>query len=180
MEIILNGILFIFLIGALILLYMMVTELINFVQTNVPFVPTSKVDLLNMIKRVGITSNDYVYDIGSGNGKVLFAVEDAVPGVRTKGFQRGGWTQVYAKLRKRFTYSSVELETGDFFKFSWADATIIYGYLYPFLMERVGGKAKKECRVGTKIVIRDFPIPNLKLHESWTTPSNHTIYVYII
>lgn len=179
MEFLEIAVLSVLLLGSLLIVYMMVTELLNFVQTNVPFVPTSKVDLLDMIERVGIAKDDYVFDIGSGNGKVLFAVEDTT-GARAKGFQRAGWTQVYAQLRKKLTGSKVELQSGDFFKFSWSDATVIYGYLYPFLMERVGEKARKDCRPGTKIVVRDFPIPNLQLHESWETPAHHTIFVYII
>jgi hypothetical protein len=164
---------------ALLILYMAFTEMLNFLQTHVPFVPTSKKDLIDMAERVGVTDKDLVIDLGSGNGKVLFAIED-VTGARARGLQHAGWTQTYAKLRKILTGSKVELVSGNFFNQPWTDATVVYGYLYPFLMSQVGEKAQEDCRPGTKIVVRDFPIPNLQLSESWETPTFHRMYLYII
>jgi hypothetical protein len=155
------------------------TEMTNFVQTRVPFVPTSRVDIADMAERVGITQADYFYDIGSGNGKLVFAIEK-ITGARTKGLQRSGWTQTYAKLRKLLTGSKSEFVTGNFFNHSWTDATVIYGYLYPFLMNQVAEKAIADCRPGTKLVIRDFSISSLTPQQTWQTPSNHTMYLYII
>jgi hypothetical protein len=176
MEILILGITAVF---ALIILYMAFTEMLNFIQTHVPFVPTSKKDLIDMTKRVGVTADDLVLDLGSGNGKVLFAVED-ITGARARGLQRAGWTQTYAKLRKFLTGSKVEFVSGNFFDQSWTEATVIYGYLYPFLMSQVGEKAREDCRPGTRVVVRDFPIPNLQLVESWETPTYHRMYLYII
>ena len=173
------AVLLVLLIFALLILYIAVTEMANFMQTRVPFVPTSKVDLVDMVQRVGITKNDYFYDIGSGNGKVVFAVEE-LTGARSKGLQRAGWTQMYAKLRKFLTGSKSEFVSGNFFDHSWQDATVVYGYLYPFLMNQVAEKALADCQAGTKLVIRDFPIHSLKYRDSWQTPSDHTMYLYVI
>lgn len=163
----------------LLLAYAMVTELIVFILTRVPFVPTSKADLEDMIVKVGIQPVDYVYDIGSGNGKVIFAIEDLV-GARVKGLQRAGWTQTYARLKARLIGSKAEFVSGNFFDHPWRDATVIYAYLYPFLMNQVGEKILEDCKPGTKVVVRDFPIPNLTLTDWWETPSNHKIYLYQI
>lgn len=165
--------------GALLILFMVFTELVNFLQTRVPFVPTSKKDIADMVHRVGITQQDLFLDLGSGNGKVVFAVEQ-LTGAKARGLQRGGWTQIYAKLRKRLTGSKAELVTGNFFNQPWSDATVIYCYLYPHLMNQVADKAKHDCKPGTKIVVRDFPIPNLQLHSSWQTPTYHDMYLYIL
>lgn len=167
------------LLGALLILYMAITEMANYLQTRVPFVPTNKIDIADMAQRVGITQTDYFFDIGSGNGKVVFAVE-SLTGAKTKGLQRAGWTQMYAKLRKLFTGSKSEFVSGNFFDQSWKEATVVYGYLYPFLMNQVGEKALADCQPGTKLVIRDFPIKMLKHSDTWQTPSYHTIYLYVI
>lgn len=175
-QIIILGIL---LVAALTLLYMMFTEMTNFLQTRVPFVPTSKKDIADMANRVGITKEDLVIDIGSGNGKVLFTVEK-LTGAQTRGLQRGGWTQEYGRLRKRLTGSKAELLSGNFFNFSWSDATVIYAYLYPPLMRSVGAKFREDCKPGTKLVCRDFYIPEFTPEETWQTPSGHTMYLYIV
>lgn len=178
-EFIQVGTLIVLLIFALLILYMAITETVNFMQTRVPFVPTTRVDIEDMTQRVGITKSDYFFDIGSGNGKVVFAVE-GITGARVKGLQRAGWTQTYAKLRRLLTGSKVELVSGNFFNQPWQEATIIYAYLYPFLMNKVGEKALADCNPGTKLVVRDFAISHLKHHQTWQTPSNHTMYLYVI
>ena len=53
-------------------------------------------------------------------------------------------------------------------------------YLYPFLMSFIEQKALRECKQGTKIVARDFPLPNLRYKDKWQTPSGHTLYLYLI
>lgn len=173
------GILGVLLIFALLILYMAITEMINFMQTRVPFVPTSRSDIADMVKRVGITREDYFIDIGSGNGKVVFAIEE-LTGAQSKGLQRSGWTQMYAKIRKLLTQSKSEFVSGNFFDHSWQEATVVYGYLYPFLMNQVAEKALVDCKSGTKLVIRDFPIRSMKHMDTWQTPSNHTMYLYVI
>lgn len=169
---------------AIVMLIVMFTEMLNFVQTRIPFVPTAKEDLVFMIERAGITDRDFVYDLGSGNGKVVFAMEE-LAGARAKGLQRGGWTQWYAQLRSagRRIFkgkSKTEFVTGNFFDHHWGDATVVYGYLYPFLMRSVEEKALEDCKPGTKVIIRDFPLPTLGHVDQWQTPTGHTMYLYLI
>lgn len=161
------------------LLFIILTELSNFIMTHVPFVPTRKKDIEDLVKRVNIQPGDKFYDIGSGNGKVVFLIEK-LTGAQTMGLQRAGWTQTYAKLKKRLIGSKARFISGNFFDHPWQEANVIYAYLYPFLMSQVGEKAMQDCRPGTKIIARDFYIPNLRLSDSWQTPSNHKIYLYII
>lgn len=157
----------------------MLTEMIVFVRGRVPFVPTTEADIRDLAQRLPITDRDFMFDLGSGNGKVLFLIEDAT-GARVRGFQYAGWTQWYARLKKLFTKSKAELISGDFFKQPWHEATIIYGYLFPPLMPHVGIKALQECRPGTKIIVRDFPITTLEQKDEWQTPTGHNMYLYII
>ncbi len=165
--------------GAILILIIILSEFVNYVQTRVPFVPTSKIDIEDMSKRLQISSEDLFIDLGSGNGKIVFAIEN-LTGARARGLQRRGWTQSYAKLRKLLTSSKSEFISGNFFDQSWSDATIIYCYLYPHLMNQVAEKALVECRSGTKIVVRDFPIKSLAHKETWRTPSNHEMFLYIV
>lgn len=174
--IIVEGVLVIF---TLTLMFVFLTELLNFIQTRVPFVPTRKEDIEDIVNRVSISPDDLVYDIGSGNGKVLFLIERLTT-AKTMGLQRAGWTQVYAKVRAWVSGSNTQFKSGNFFDSSWQPATVIYAYLYPFLMHQVGEKILRECRPGTRVIVRDFPITNLPLIETWQSPSNHKIYLYQI
>ncbi len=109
----------------------------------------------------------------------MFAIEKQ-SGARVKGFQLRGWTQWYARLKKVFIRSQAHLVSDNFFNHPWGDATVVYAYLYPFLMQDIGAKAKAECRPGTKVVARDFKIPNLDLHERWDMGGGHEMFIYIV
>lgn len=173
---------------AMIMLYVMFTEMTNFVQTKVPFVPTARKDLEDIVARVGITEQDVFYDLGSGNGKVIFVIAE-LTGAKSVGLQRAGWTQTYAKIKKYLASlglgnkeisQKIEFKSGNFFHSTWSPATVIYAYLYPFLMSQVAEKAKQDCPPGTKFIVRDFPILEWEPKEVWDTPSGHTMHLYIL
>lgn len=169
--------LFIAMLFSLLILVVVVTEMLVFVKTHVPFVPSPEQDIHLLVKRLPVTETDFVFDLGSGNGKVVFTIEK-LSGARVKGFQLRGWTHWYAQLRKKWMRSNAELVGGDFFKHHWGEATIVYAYLYPFLMHSIGEKAMADCKPGTRIIARDFPIPNLNLVEYWDLGKGHEMFIY--
>ena len=152
---------------------------LGFLLTRVPFVPTYASDVKFFVDKLGISSKDIFYDLGSGNGKVVLMVEK-LSGAKTKGFERTLWTHWWAKLQKLLTHSHAEFSTQDFFKASWSEANIIYCYLYPPLMGRIQEKFKAEMKPGSIAVVRDFPFPNMPHAEKYYLPKKHEIYIYRI
>lgn len=172
-------ILVLFLILAILILFVVVSEFIAFIRTRVPFVPTRRSDIEFIIKKVGINSKDVFYDLGSGNGKVVFLVEK-LSGAKTKGFEMGWWTYLFSIIKARLKNSKAQFVNKNFFKQSWKDADIIYCYLYPPLMGRIEEKFKAEMKPGSLAIIRDFPLPNMPHREKYFLPGDHEIYVYQI
>jgi hypothetical protein len=144
-------------------------------------VPTSASDIEFAVKKLNISSKDYFFDLGSGDGKVCFLVH-RLSGAKCVGFELTWWTHLLAQIkRKALSVKREELDfrNQNFFKQPWAEATVIYGYLYPPLMGRVEEKFLAECRPGSFAVIRDFPFPNLKPKEVIFRPKRHELYVYV-
>jgi hypothetical protein len=166
-----------FLVLVIILLFVIVSEFVAFLRTRVPFVPTHAGDIEFIVKKLGITSADVFYDLGSGNGKVVFLVE-SLSGAKVKGFELSWWTILFAKLKALFIGSKAKFVNKNFFKQDWSGANYIYGYLYPPLMGRVKEKFLSECRPGSVAIIRDFPLPDLKPNETYFLPKEHEIYIY--
>lgn len=166
-----------FLLLAIILLFVILSELVAFVRTRVPFVPTHEGDIKFIVEKLGISSKDTFYDLGSGNGKVVFLVEQ-LSGARVKGFELGWWTILFAKLKALFSGSKAKFVNKNFFKADWSGANYIYGYLYPPLMGRIKDKFFKECKPGSIAIIRDFPLPDIKADEAYYLPKKHEIYIY--
>jgi hypothetical protein len=159
------------------LLLVFLSGLIANAAGRVPFVPTSKEDIEDLVQRLHITSKDTFIDLGSGNGRVIFAVEQ-LTGAQVRGYEFPSWMHWYAKLKKILANSQAQLISGNFFKHSWSDATVVYCYLFPPVMSKIGEKVQTDLLPGARVVVRDFPIPNLSLKEQWQTPSDHTIYLY--
>ena len=87
---------------ALFLLFVIVSAFVGFLMTRVPFVPTYASDVKFIVKKLGITSADVFYDLGSGNGKVAFLVEK-LAGSKVTGYELTWWTHLWAKLQKVLT-----------------------------------------------------------------------------
>jgi hypothetical protein len=161
----------------LLMLFIITSAFLGFLLTRVPFVPTYKSDIEFIVKKLGITSADTFYDLGSGDGKVVFLVEK-LSGARTKGFELTWWTHLLAKIKKLAKRSKAQFINRNFFKQDWSGANYIYGYLYPPLMKRVEEKFLADCKPGSIAIIRDFPLPNLKPTEIYNMPRKHEIYIY--
>lgn len=172
-----------FLIGSLlfvfVLLVVITSAFLGFLLTRVPFVPTRAGDIEFIVKELGVSRKDVFYDLGCGNGKVVFMVEN-LSGAKTLGFELTWWTYIWAQLKKIIIRSKARFVNKNFFKADWGEATIVYGYLYPMLMRQVQEKFVADCKAGTLAVIRDFPFPDLKPEKVFHMPKKHEIYVYKI
>lgn len=140
-------ILWLLLVLVVVLLFVIVSEFVAFLRTRVPFVPTHAGDIEFIVKRLGISTRDVFYDLGSGNGKVVFLV-NKLSGATCVGFELSWWTFLFARIKSKVNgqMSKVAFKNKNFFKADWSGANYIYGYLYPPLMGRVEEKFLADCR----------------------------------
>lgn len=162
---------------SILLFFIITSAFLGFLFTRVPFVPTHKADIPDLVKRLGLNQNDIIFDLGSGNGKVVFLFEKHT-GAKVRGFESTLWTHLWAKIKKYFIKSKAELVYGNFWKTPWTEATVIYMYLFPPLMPFLAEKILADCQPGTRIISRDFENPALRKIDEFQTPSDHTMYVY--
>ncbi len=172
----------VFLVGMLLFscvaLFVVTSAFLGFLQTRVPFVPTSRKDVEFVVKKLALGPKDVFIDLGSGDGRVCFLVEQAC-GAQTVGYEMTWWTHLLAKIKARLKHSRSRFYCRNFFHEDWSGANVVYGYLYPPLMRQVEEKFKADCRPGTFAVIRDFPFPSLKPMEVVYRPGGHEIYIYL-
>lgn len=173
----LTAFLFAALLFSLLVLFIISSSFIGFVMTRVPYVRTRAADIKEIVRRVPITAADSFFDLGSGDGKVMFLVEK-ISGAKVKGFELTIWTHIWSRIRRVAKKSRAEFVYGNFLQNNFSQATVIYCYLYPHLMRMIGEKVLADCKPGTKVVSRDFPIPNLTKIDEWKSPTGHDIYLY--
>lgn len=124
-----------------------------------PFVPSSHATVRDMIALARIHPGERVYDLGSGDGRILIAAARA-------GAQAYGWeihpmlvwlTRVKARwsgLRER-----VRVERGSYWQANWRDADVIMLYLITGFMQEFKDKLLREARPGTRVVSHCFKVP---------------------
>lgn len=164
--------LFIHLLFAVFLFYL----IIAFV-TGAPYVPSSSDAAQTMIRLARIQRGMIVYDLGSGDGKLLF--QAAKMGAHAIGFEMNPYLVFFTWVRILFSKERAHIHV--YWKNIWTanikDADVVFLYLIPWHMKKMSTMLKKQCKSGTKIVSNSFIFDSMKLLDK--DESKH-IYVFEI
>ena len=156
---------------------------VNSFFTSAPFVPVKKRVLKKIIESLKLTPKSTLYDLGCGDGRVLIDAVNTVGGIKAVGVEKNIIVCLWAKWRARRT--NIKIYCNDFSQISLKEATHIYLYLYPELMDKILVKIKKECAPGTRIVSCSFTFSDLVPCEVIDLPVARDkmckkLYVYIL
>ncbi len=179
LDLILTGI-------AFLLLLLGLSSLIH-IFIRVPFVPSSRKATDEMIKLANLKKGDVVYDLGCGDGRLLFAAEKFAAKQKTKiqtaGYELAPFPYLLARIKKWLFRSNIQLYLKNFFKGNFKNADVIFCYLGPEVMTQLFPKFKKECRKGTRIFSNTFRMQNMEPTKTWPrNKAKHlpSIYLYQI
>ncbi len=153
--------------------------------SKVPFVPCRSSVLREIVDALNLNDNSVLYDLGCGDGRVLFTVTKNYKNVSCIGYEIAPFPYMLAKMRKFFSRAkNVSIFYGDFFKVDLSNASHLFLYLFPALLDELLPKFQKELKKGTRIVSCDFKFKNMEPAEviemkskKWQT--NRKLYVYI-
>jgi ubiquinone/menaquinone biosynthesis C-methylase UbiE len=121
-----------------------------------PFIPISQDVLEDIIDALQLAPGSVMYDLGSGDGRVVFAAAKR-PEVRAIGVERSVLPYVISQIEKRRKGAQqASFIRADFFKVNVGDATHVFLYLFPGLMNALLPKFEKELKPGTRVVSCDF------------------------
>lgn len=147
-------------------------------QFDVPFVPTPYVVIEEMLRLARVTPQDFVMDLGSGDGRVLITAA-----------KKFGARGIGVDLDEELVAESIEAATAagvsdrvkflrqDLFKTDISQATVITMYLLPGVMMRLR-PALLNLKPGTRLVSHDFRL------EDWnpdvTTQIRKNAFLWIV
>jgi precorrin-6B methylase 2 len=146
--------------GAVLLTLLAATLLIGAAQTpDIHYVPTPPevVDAMLLVARV--TSSDVVYDLGSGDGRIVITAAQKY-GARGVGIEldRDLVSQANRNARAAGVNNRVQFRRGDLFRADLSPATVVTLFLSPSVNLRLYPKLLRELRPGTRVVSHQFPI----------------------
>jgi len=124
---------------------------------DVPWVPTPDEVMDTMFGMATLTARDVVYDLGSGDGRVLIYAARKF-GARGVGVEIEGHRVKEAREAARAAGVSkrVRFIERDLFKADIGEATVVFLYLFTAVMKRVKPKLFAELKPGTRVVAYQF------------------------
>lgn len=150
-----------------------------------PYYPTPETVVERMLKFGGLKSGEKMFDLGSGDGRVVVMAAQQFKADATG-------IEIDADLHKQSTdrIKSLGLEKrariihGDILKQDFSTADMLTVYLLPSSNDKIRPMLEKQLKKGTRVVSHDF------MFQDWTPVKeehieddgegrSHTIYLYI-
>lgn len=128
-----------------------------------PFVPSRNKVAKKMLEFANISESDYVIDLGSGDGRLLFLAAKKKP-KKIVGIEINPWLVIYTWLRSTFLsrMGRPQVVWGNFWKQDLSQATVVFVYLLPWKMDNLAKKLKRELKPGTRVISNSFVLPGWK------------------
>jgi SAM-dependent methyltransferase len=145
------------------------------------FVPTSEAVADEMLTLAGIHAHDVVYDLGSGDGRIVMLAAQ-------KYRARGVGIEIDPKLVARAREVAAQAEVldrvrfveGDLFEADISGATLVTLYLSPRVNEKLEPKLRSELRPGTRVVSHQFAIGTWPPEKTMRATDGTRLYLWTI
>jgi len=165
-----------FILFLLFLLYLLIF------RYKAPFVPVFKKDLPRLASLLKLEAGKTFYELGCGNGRVLFYLAKKNPQVNFIGVEISFIMYLICQLRKIFGgYKNVRIKLNDFMRMDFAKADYLYFFLLAEGLEKFYQKLKNELKPGAQVMTFCFEIKAWKdrlLKENKPQPKDISIYIY--
>ncbi|MBM3342788.1 MAG: class I SAM-dependent methyltransferase [Betaproteobacteria bacterium] len=158
-------------------------------ESRVPYVPTPQDVVHRMLQIARVTSNDYLIDLGSGDGRIVVTAA-AKHGARGFGVDINPTriAEANENAKKAGVIDKVEFYQRDLFQTDLSQATVISMYLLPRINLDLRPKLL-DLKPGTRIVSHDFSMEEWKpdIHETFYSKEkyhgaggNSELYLWVI
>ena len=149
-------------------------------EPDVVFVPTPSDVVDAMLKLAKVSSSDVVYDLGSGDGRILIAAAKMY-GARGVGIDIDPERvrEATASARANNVSDKVTFRQEDLFTADISPATVVMLYLSPTVNSRLAPKLMKDLKPGTRIVSHAFDLGSWKPQQQITV-SDRRIFFWTV
>jgi len=149
-------------------------------EPDVVFVPTPPDVVDAMLKLAKVTSTDVVYDLGSGDGRIVIAAAKTY-GARGVGIDIDPerTREATANARASGVSDKVMFRTEDVLTADISPATVVMIYLSPSFNSRLAPKLMKDLKPGTRIVSHAFDLGSWKPQQRLTV-SGRPIFLWTV
>jgi precorrin-6B methylase 2 len=145
----------------------------------VPFVPTPQEVVDKMIELAGVKKGDIVYDLGSGDGRIVITA--AKKGARAVGFEIDGDLVKESRdnIRKAGVQQQAEIRQQDILTVDLSPASVVTMYLLPDVNLRLKPKILSQLKPGSRVVSHAFDMGDWK-PDRIERVEGRTLYLWTI
>jgi SAM-dependent methyltransferase len=149
-------------------------------EPDVIFVPTPSDVVDAMLKLAKVTSSDVVYDLGSGDGRILISAAKMY-GARGVGIDIDPERvrEASANAASNNVADKVTFRQDDLFTADISPATVVMLYLSPTVNSRLAPKLMKDLKPGTRIVSHAFDLGSWKPQQRITV-NDRPIFLWTV
>jgi ribosomal protein L11 methylase PrmA len=152
-------------------------------KPDIGYIPTEP-DIVNAaLTLAGVTAQDIVYDLGSGDGRIAIAAAVQY-GARAIGIDIDSERirQANENASKAGVSHRVEFRHQDLYHSDFREATVVFLYLLPHLNLKLKPQLLAQLKSGTRIVSHDFDMGDWQPQQiqKIVAPEEATLYYWII
>ncbi len=144
-----------------------------------PWVPVRRPDLVRIIELMQEASPSLMYDLGSGDGRILLALAQNSQ-ARVIGYEVSFLVYLVSHVRVLFSglRRRIEVHYGDFFSKNFSSADWVFCFLTPSAMKKLAPKFRAELTPGAWIVSYAFSIPGW-VPERVDKPTQDSLPIFV-
>ncbi|MFA5076484.1 MAG: class I SAM-dependent methyltransferase [Patescibacteria group bacterium] len=158
--------------------FLLVTAFYN-IFLGAPFLSSNRETLDTLLNKIDLSGKKKLYELGSGNGKVISRIAQKYPQLECVGVEFNWAVYFLALGRNLFSKRKVKYLCQNMFKVDLRDADVVFTYLFPKPMERLEPKFAAELKPGAMVISSTFPLKNKQPAQVYRNKSClATIYVY--
>ncbi len=156
LELLLIALLIILIVVSVIIPVTFLLALMGWTWTGVPYVPLPTHALKRLPDLLALNKDSVLYDLGCGDGRVLYELAKHSDATFI-GIEKAPLPYLIAISRSAFSKKkNVKIVFGDIHAVPLTNATHVFTYLLPDVMEKLYPKLKRELASGSKVLSCDF------------------------
>jgi len=150
-------------------------------QPDIYYSPTPDAVADAMLKLARVTPADVVYDLGSGDGRIVVLAAEKY-GARAVGIELEPYLIERSRklARERGVEDKVTFIEGDLFTADISSATVVALYLSPSINRRLEEKLKRQLQPGTRIVSHQFGIGSWVPAETVRAENGNDLFLWTV
>jgi ribosomal protein L11 methylase PrmA len=150
-------------------------------QPDVIYVPTPPEVVTAMLKVAKVGKGDIVYDLGSGDGRIVIAAVKDFGAARGTGIDINPVriSEANENAKAAAVSDRVRFLNQDLFETDLSEATVVTLYLLPSLNVKLMPKLMKELKPGSRIVSHSFDMGDWKPEQTLDV-NGRTVYFWTI